>query len=267
MKKTILILSILILAGCVKDRRPSAPTNLLAMWSELDQNVRLHWQDNSFNEDYFKIVKNGIVDTTVTVNFYADNDIQQNEKYQYQVWAVNEYGAKESNIASITIPGPPSAVLNFSAEPEFHKVRLNWDFLESADSYVIVRDNEQIAIVAAETTVFLDTTVQIWTEYIYIVYGKNENGLGVGNMILTKTRGRFLAIWNRSKDYIDGDVENGFATGYRLYLLGGEEREMIYDGPDTSYAFLVDFLPCVVVQAYDEAGNVSEDSEVECIPE
>ena len=264
MKKISLILMILIFASCVKDKRPSPPTNLTASMP-LNTYVELYWQDNSNNETHFRIERNGDVIASKIINYYVDRAIQPGLEYTYQVWAVNEYGESGSNVVTIMVPGPPDSVQNFDAIPGFTKIKLTWDILEDTENYIIVRDNEQIAELPASINTFIDSTVELATNYIYIIYGKNSIGFGPGNLIAVKTLGNWGAIWSRSIDYIDGDLENGYATGYRLYLIKDGLLSLIYDGPDTTVDFVCDYYPCAVVEAYDGAGNVSDFSEVECI--
>ncbi|MBW1729018.1 MAG: fibronectin type III domain-containing protein [Deltaproteobacteria bacterium] len=264
MKTKLLILAVLILASCIKDKRPNAPTDLRALLSSSNY-VELYWNDNSNNESYFRIEKNGIADTTTRINYYIDREIQSGLEYTYQVWAVNEIGESGSNIVTVMVLGPPDSVQGFDAIPGFTKIKLTWDLLENVENYIIVRDNEQIAELPASATTFTDTTVELATSYVYIIYGKNSIGLGPGNLKAVKTLGRWGAIWNPTLDYIGGGFENGYAVGYRLYLIKDGLLSLIYDGPDTTVDFVCDYYPCAVVEAYDGAGNVSDFSEVECI--
>jgi len=91
---------------------PAAPTNLQTYVYSTSTGtwVSVYWQDNSDNEDGFKLERgtNGIDFSqiaTTTYSSYADWDVESGQTYYYRVKAYNEVGDSEySNVASSTIP-------------------------------------------------------------------------------------------------------------------------------------------------------------------
>ena len=239
MKKIIILVSLLFVVSCVQDRRPKAPSNLKINISEKADYLVLFWSDNSDNEDGFQVFRNGTLDTTLNTNIYFDYEIEKDSTYVYEIFAFNEYGARGIK-KTVTIPGPPASVDTLTAIPAFHKVKLEWPDVEGESGYVVVRDNNKIAEFDFDVITFIDSGLEINTEYAYILYAENQYGLSEGKLALTKTIGAWQAIWNRSIDFIDGNIQNGYATGYNLYLLKDGLPELLYTGPDTNVIFYRD---------------------------
>lgn len=90
---------------------PSAPSGLQAQASP--GQVRLSWQDNSVNEDGFKIRRRGPADAGfvdiaavgANVTAYTDASVQPNTTYTYRVRAFNASGGAASNDAVVSTPG------------------------------------------------------------------------------------------------------------------------------------------------------------------
>ena len=90
---------------------PAAPSNLVAtvVGSSL---VDLTWQDNSDNENGFKIYRALGTDLTLyqigttcpNITYYSDSEVNPNSVYSYRVSAYNSFGSAFSNRVSVTIP-------------------------------------------------------------------------------------------------------------------------------------------------------------------
>ncbi|MGB9788236.1 MAG: fibronectin type III domain-containing protein [Dictyoglomus turgidum] len=119
LKIILLVLSVVLIAllisGCAPKEqppavtKPSAPTNLVAEALSATE-VRLTWQDNSNNEDGFKIErkKEGedwtqIATVEANVTTFTDTGLNSNTKYYYRVKAYNSAGDSDySNEAEVT---------------------------------------------------------------------------------------------------------------------------------------------------------------------
>jgi hypothetical protein len=117
--------------------RPVAPSNLTSqVYYVPDLQVRLSWQDNSSNEEGFRIYrKNGyfgqpgnfeIVGTVFSnVTQYSDNKVSPNSIYTYRICALNAYGMNVSDTTTIAVPIPVELV-SFIGEIQGNNVQLNW---------------------------------------------------------------------------------------------------------------------------------------------
>lgn len=90
---------------------PSAPSDLAGIAVAYNQ-IDLSWQDNSDNEDGFRVECNiygeaiKVADLLANTAHFAHSGLEPLEKYTYYVQAYNEFGAADSNIAEVTtLPG------------------------------------------------------------------------------------------------------------------------------------------------------------------
>ena len=172
---------------------PDAPTNLTATAVSQTQ-IDLNWQDNSNNEDGFKIERRLPPSTTWTeiatlganTTSYNNTGLTLNTNYCYQVRAYNAVGnSSYSNEACATtnpnVPNPPSnLVAQFIPSPL--SVQLTWtDNSNNEDGFIIEREGlgpEAFVIVdtvSANSTIYLDTTVTYLT-YVYRLTAFNISG-------------------------------------------------------------------------------------------
>jgi len=85
---------------------PKAPSNLTAAPSLNSMN--LYWDDNSNDEQGFRIYRDGSLISTLTPNIttYQDTNLRPATTYQYRITAFNEIGESGTNILSIKTPNP-----------------------------------------------------------------------------------------------------------------------------------------------------------------
>ncbi len=172
---------------------PKQPTELEATASSPNQ-VRLLWSDNSDNEDGFVIERcvspegdwseiDSLEDNT---NRYYNNLLSGNVTYLYRVYAYNSHGNSPfSNIAEVTtpqeLPLPPS---------DLHVIEVTWEMVSL--EWIDNSDNElgfrlerrlvpfsqwiQIGEPEANVNTFVDTTVDMSTDYAYRVHAFNITG-------------------------------------------------------------------------------------------
>ena len=108
-----------------------APTNLVATQVLGGIDIQLVWQDNSANEDLFRIYRcqgSGctnfveIVSTMANENRYMESALSFATVYRYHVRAfridleAGEFESEPSNIAEVTTAGPPVAPTNLTAQ-------------------------------------------------------------------------------------------------------------------------------------------------------
>jgi Abnormal spindle-like microcephaly-assoc'd, ASPM-SPD-2-Hydin/Fibronectin type III domain len=100
---------------------PAAPTNLVAT-AVSSTEIDLTWQDNSTNEQGFRVERslNGTTFTEIAtlgpnVHSYNDQGLTPNTTYFYRVIAFNNMGnSAPSNVAAETTPKPPFPVISVS---------------------------------------------------------------------------------------------------------------------------------------------------------
>ena len=125
--------------NCLYCIPPIAPSNLTAQ--EIfnpDPAVELNWQDNSFDEYAFNIIrKSGLPNNPAdysligtvpyNANQFIDTDVSTDSTYTYGVIAYNIYGYSDtSNTATITIKPVPVELTSFTASVSGNDVHLNW---------------------------------------------------------------------------------------------------------------------------------------------
>jgi len=169
---------------------PSAPTGLTATASSTGQ-VDLAWTDTSNNETYFIIERAtgaGAFSQLATVGAntvsYSDTTVAAATTYSYRVTATNTGGnSAPSNTATATTSGigpaaPASLTVSVGGQTELD---LSWaDQSNNEDGFRIERSDggafAAIGTVAANTTVYSDTTLGPATTYTYRVIAFNAIG-------------------------------------------------------------------------------------------
>ncbi len=170
-----------------------APDNLTTK-AVSPSEVDLEWNDNSDNEDGFKIerkVSGGMYTVIATVSAdtttYKDTGLNDNTTYYYRVKAFNEQGESGySNEANATTPQSqtaPNAPTNLTATVNScTEVTLSWtDNSDNEEHFVIERKEEggtyaKLATVDPDTTTYTDSTVEEGKTYYYKVKATNSTG-------------------------------------------------------------------------------------------
>jgi hypothetical protein len=118
-----LVLSIEVEIQAEESRPPNAPTSLEATVTENGQAIRLSWQDQSDNEDAFRVhredMEASIGLAPANAQFFVDNAVSCGSTYRYSVVAFNAIGASPvSESAEVSLPlcapadAPPTLVLS-----------------------------------------------------------------------------------------------------------------------------------------------------------
>ena len=122
------------LSEMIPETLPVAPTNLIAVADTFS--VDLSWDDNSDNEDGFKIERKDdslhipgpwtLVDSVgANVNTFTDTGLVRNTVYSYRVYAYNTAGNSASDSVE-TVTVVPVELTSFTAIVNGNGVSLNW---------------------------------------------------------------------------------------------------------------------------------------------
>jgi hypothetical protein len=172
-----------------EDITPRAPTNLFSVATTPFKEVILVWQDNSNNEDGFKIersinVPHGfqeIAEVMANISAFIDDEIAPVTKYYYRVRSFNDAGfSAYSNIVMVETPRAPAAPSNLvagllSGTPPL--VALLWqDNSQGEEGFKIERSTigstegfSTIKTVGPNITFLVDTLLSPNTTYWYRV--------------------------------------------------------------------------------------------------
>ncbi|MEW5766299.1 MAG: Ig-like domain-containing protein [bacterium] len=217
-------------AATTQNAPPSAPTNLSAQVISSSQ-INLFWQDNSHNEDGFRIerktgsgsyVEIGTVGVNVTT--YSDTGIIPNTDYSYRVRAYNVAG--NSDYSNEVKVGPPAAPTNL-AIAGISSIILTWtDNSDNEQGFRIERKEGSgsytgIAIVTADVATYTDNSHSLNVHLYYRVQAYNllgesaySNAVDTGPpSIPTNLQVTGRSISHIALSWVDtSDNETGFAV-------------------------------------------------------
>lgn len=168
------------------------PSNLTAQ-AQVFGEIILRWDENSEVEDGIVIERGEgdpltftSIDTVESnVNSYFDQTVGDKVNYSYRLYAFNSSSNSEySNTVNITslfaeIPSPSN--LSIDLHPIYGVPVLNWvDESNNENGFIIERkiagaEYSIIDTVEADTTYYMDPTVEENTIYLYRVFAYNEN--------------------------------------------------------------------------------------------
>jgi|GEM_PF-1832604 len=210
--------------------------------------VELTWEDNSDNEDGFRIYRNGEEIATVGANVtsYTDTGLQPGTSYNYRVVAFNDSGESSTGVSTgINTPSPveaPSAPGGLSSRViSPNQLELTWqDNADDEDGFRIYRNGEEIATVGANVTSYSDAGLSGETNYTYRVAAFNEGGESstTGGLSVTTPVEVSMAPGGLSSETLSpteikltwqDNSEN--EDGFRIYRNGNQIAEL---GPNTT---------------------------------
>jgi hypothetical protein len=203
---------------------PAAPTQLsgeAVSW----RRVNLAWSDNSRNEDDFYIERRlppatfwtRIATKPADTNIYSDSTVQQSTRYAYRVQAHNGAGVSAfSNEFEVTThPGPPVGPISLTANTlDVDKIILAWnDLANNETAYFLERklhgdsiDFEMVAILEANTNLYIDTLLAPQTQYDYRVNCINDIGASPYSNVAIGRTASLTVFTDGFETYLTDDV-------------------------------------------------------------
>lgn len=172
---------------------PNAPTQLRGTVVSSSR-VQLRWNDNSPDEDGFRIqqrVQGSGGFQPVVGNASADTEerivegLLPETTYEFRVQAFNDAGSSGfSNVAAVTTPsGPPNAPLDLRAEPvSTNQIRLTWtDRSVNEDQFVVQQRSpdsgwQTVSLVAAGAENALVSNLAADSPYSFRIRARNDSG-------------------------------------------------------------------------------------------
>lgn len=172
---------------------PRSPSDLTAT-AVSSHSIRMNWQDISQNNNGFIIERSFEEDTGFelvidlayeNLQSYTDEGLSDETEYYYRIATYNTFGNSPwSNVASATTPpGPPAAPSNLRLlDMTYQEVNITWD--DNSDDETGFQLRREISggayiefpTIAANLTVFSDTTVNMNTTYFYKIRTFNNSG-------------------------------------------------------------------------------------------
>ncbi|MFM8445677.1 MAG: fibronectin type III domain-containing protein [Methylococcus sp.] len=171
---------------------PFTPTDLAGTALSTTQ-LKLGWQDTSYNEKGFKLERcqgigcfdfEQIASTASNVMTYTENGLAPGETYGYRVRAYNTVGdSAYSAPLSVTMPMPPRPPANLAAIPlSDSEIRLTWtDASNNEKGFKIERcqganctNFAQITTVGVNVTGYTNTGLTLDTVYRYRIRAYND---------------------------------------------------------------------------------------------
>ncbi|MDI6787497.1 MAG: fibronectin type III domain-containing protein, partial [Planctomycetota bacterium] len=170
---------------------PSAPTNLV-LTATSSSEIALSYQDNSNNEDGFKIERstdgtNYTLRSTLPANTtsFIDTGLSALTSYYYRVHSYNSTGPsnvinRSATTQSLPIPNAPSSLILTALDT--NNIRLQWtDNSSNETGFQIRRSGDGdtysvIGTVGANVTTYQDSGLSPKTFYYYRIYARNDSG-------------------------------------------------------------------------------------------
>ncbi|MBI5779739.1 MAG: fibronectin type III domain-containing protein [Planctomycetes bacterium] len=194
---------------------PGPPDNPLLLQANTFsfQQIDIRWQDNSFNEEGFRIERKTTVNgtysviTTVATDVisFSDTSLLPETKYYYRLRAYNFLGdsSNSNELSATTQPMPPTAPSGLTTTANAgvpYQVSLQWtDNSNNETGFKIERKTEggnfqEITSPISNTTSWIDTAVMPGTTYYYRLYGWNDGGYGGYSDVSTVTTPSWLPL-------------------------------------------------------------------------
>ncbi|HEX8253140.1 MAG TPA: fibronectin type III domain-containing protein, partial [Thermoanaerobaculia bacterium] len=176
---------------------PAAPTSNLVT-ATTDKSVTLRWNDNSSDEDGFRIERcsgtactnfTQVAETAVNTTTYTDGNLSSSTLYRYRVVAYNTAGASSpSNVAESTThaaqvaPNAPASLTATATSTS--QISLAWtDTANNEEGVQVERctgsactEFTLLAVLPANTATFNDSSLTASTFYRYRVFAFNATG-------------------------------------------------------------------------------------------
>lgn len=277
------------LATPVDESAPAAPQNLDAEAAE--GRITVTWSPNGESDldtyVLYRSVGGAEPAKAATIqagtHSYADEDVSEGSSYAYTLVAVDKAGnpSAPSKPATATLADTtaPEAPRNLVAEAGDGEVSLSWDANTESDlaEYRILRDDEEIAVVAAGTEAYVDGTVTNGTSYDYHVVAVDEAAnesqpsgkasaeptdqtapAAPTSLTATASEGKITLTWdaNEEEDLNEYQVfrSDGAATPVELTTVAAGTTT--YTDSDVTNGMAYTYL----IKAIDNDGNESEAS-------
>lgn len=266
-----------ITAKTIDQTAPTIPTNLEAVVNG-PYSIDLTWtaSDDNVGVTRYRVYLNGTQEARPKTTAYTLTGLDPDTEYSIAVEAIDASGnvSEQAIVSARTealLPPLPSVPQQLSAVAiNENDVTINWLGDANVDSWVVVA-NDSLVTEVTDTLCILES-LKPFTEYTISVTAKNLAGNSKPALITVKTLDKTAP---QAPTELQGDtttaysvklnwtpsVDNGNVTEYRIYL----DYQLV--GTIDSTTFLIDGLEpseeyTIAVEAIDEAGNVSEKSEI-----
>ncbi|MCP4537500.1 MAG: hypothetical protein GY832_10170 [Chloroflexi bacterium] len=218
---------------------PNAPSNL-AVSDTTQDSITWTWQDNSNNEDGFKIYRwNGTefqywASVGANITTFADTGLDCGSGYAYEVSAYNSSGesahAPWVEGSTDSCSNPPATPSNLQARAlDSTRIELTWTDNSNNEDGFHIYDADYVATVGPNTTSYIITGLDSYTQYCHHIFAYNDDGVSSWtDWACDTTLFRYFDNFGDSNSGWPNDPSGGYSYQSGEYQIANSQANSVY---------------------------------------